>query len=287
MLKNSFMQQNIIDTIKNYFSADFVNRAAANLSESHSGVSNALSAIIPTGLAGILHKATSGPEGENTVFNTATAAEAALSSSPSVTTPASAGINLPGLFGGNESGVASAIAGFAGTKNDTVSSLLKMAIPAILGLLGRHAKENRLSANGLAGFLSSQKGNIMSAMPAGLSSLTGMLGLGNFSAAASSPVPPKVNVERHTQEVFASDGGGGGKWILPVIIGIVAIGLLWYFLKGCNKEEPVSSTTPAVITSTDTATTVTAAATPVATTPESIKVKLPNGKELDAYRGGI
>lgn len=284
------MPFNLIETVSNYFTPDFVNQASSNLGESNSGISKALSAIIPTGLAGIMKKATSGPEGETSIFNMASESALGLPSSPAFDslashgTPAAQGNLLTSLFSGNQTGIVSAIAGFAGIKNATVSSLLSMGLPVIMGLLGKHAKQNNLSANGLSGFLASQKDNIMSAMPAGLSSLAGMFGLGSASSSFSSPTPPKAHVVRRAEETI--DEGGGNKWLLPLIIALVAIGLLWYFLRGCNDtKEEVTSTMPAVVTSTDTMTTT--VTTPVVTAPESIKVKLPNGKELDANRGGI
>ena len=59
------------------------------------------------------------------------------------------------------------------------------------------------------------------------------------------------------------------------------------FYRSCNQTKPSTDTetdTSTAIQNTDTSAAVTAPAT---TTPESIKVKLPNGKELDANKGGI
>ena len=283
------MSNNLIETVSNYFTPGFVNQASSNLGETDSGISKALAAIIPTGLAGIMKKATSGPEGENSIFDMASESALGLPSSPafdslaSYSAPAAKDNLLSSLFSGNQTGIVSAIAGFAGIKNATVSSLLSMGVPVIMGLLGRHAKQNNLSASGLSGMLADQKNNIIRAMPAGVSSLGSMFGLGSASTAyASSPTPPRASVQR-TEETVS---GGGNKWLLPLVIGLAAIGLLWYFLRGCNDAKvEAATTTAAVVTSTDTvSTTVTTA---VVTAPESIKVKLPNGKELDANRGGI
>ncbi len=79
---------------------------------------------------------------------------------------------------------------------------------------------------------------------------------------------------------------GGSKWLLPLIIIIAVIALLWYFSRSCNttRENNTVATDTGATTKVDTAATP---PTPAATTTQSIKVKLPNGKELNANKGGI
>ena len=285
------MSFNLMETVKNYFTSEFTSQASSSLGESTSGISQAMSAIIPTGLAGILGKATSGTEGANDILSMAKNAIGSVSGGAANlmgNTNQEQGSNiLSSLFGGNQSGVVNAISKFAGLKNSSVSSLMSMGIPVIMGILGKHAEQNNLSASGLSGFLTSQKDNIMQAMPAGLSSIAGMLGLGSMGAAATSmasKVKSGVTDTTHTAQSIV-DKPGGNKWLLPVIIILAAIALLWYFSKSCNDTKPdtseVTNTAPVVVPGPDTP--VVAAST----APESIKVKLPNGKELDAYKGGI
>ncbi|WP_315820423.1 OmpA family protein [Paraflavitalea speifideaquila] len=73
---------------------------------------------------------------------------------------------------------------------------------------------------------------------------------------------------------------------MPLLLALIIIGALWYFMKGCNKNAGEGTVPP-----TDTTTTqVTPAQETPAAAPagmESIKVKLPDGVELDAYKGGI
>jgi outer membrane protein OmpA-like peptidoglycan-associated protein len=116
-----------------------------------------------------------------------------------------------------------------------------------------------------------------------------------------------------------NNSGGGMKWLWPLLI-LAGVGLgAWALLKGCNKDEAATASTEEVTTTTDatatttdattttmdsaTATTTTdaaattttttdaaattAAATPAAAAVESIKVKLTNGTELNANKGGV
>lgn len=282
------MSFNLIEMAKSYFTNEFANRAASTLGESTSGISTALSGIIPASLAGILNKATAGTEGANDIFSMAKNAISSVSGSADLTsaanTQAGSGL-LSGIFGNKQAGVVEAVSSFAGIKNSSSSSLMSMALPAIMGLLGRHAEQNNLSASGLSGFLSSQKDHILQALPSGLSSIAGLFGLGSLGSSVSSAasrVQHTFSDAAHTAEEKAS---GGAKWLLPLILILAAIALLWYFSKSCNKPaEEVTPTSDSLSQAQNADTSATAA---LPSQLVSIKVKLPDGKELDAYKGGI
>lgn len=296
------MSFNLLETVKNHFNSDFTNQASTSLGESSSGISKALSAIIPTGLAGILSKATSGHDGASSVLDMAKQAAGNLPSTPSLTAGQdnnSGGI-LSSLFGNNQSGIVSSISQYAGIKESSASSLLNAGVPSMMGILGKHVDQSNLSPSGLSDFLSSQKDSIMNAMPSGLSSLTRQLGLGSIGAAASSPTSGikssvgsagssasslasnvKSSVVDRTQSVV-DPPNGGAKWLLPLILILAAIALLWYFSRSCNKSSDTTTTTDTLTTKTDTA-----AAVAADTATGTIKVTLPNGKVLDANKGGI
>lgn len=278
-----------METVKNYFTSEFTSQASSSLNESSSGISKALTAIIPTGLAGVLNKATSSTEGANSIFEMAK--NAIRSASGNTHLSGSENIQkgnkmLTSLFGGNLSGIISAISKFADTKDSSTSSLLSMGLPAIMGIIGKHAEQNNLSASGLSGFLSSQKDRIMQAMPSDLPSLAGMLSLGSVDIpAASTAVHANQDVTNVAQEII--DQPRGNNWLLPLILIIAAIGLLWGLSRGCNQTRPSTAANLDTSVMVQNADTSVATPAPVATAPESIKVKLPNGKELDAYKGGI
>ncbi len=279
------MALNFLETIKNYFTGEFNIQAANSLDESSTGVSKGVSAIIPIGLAGILRKATSENEGANSVFSMATDVAGYFPQSPNLSDlhNEERGSDIPSrIFGNNQSLVDSAVSKFAGITNSSASSLMTLAMPVIMGLLGKHAEQNNLSASGLSGFLSSQKDNILQAMPPGMSSLAGILGLGSLGAVPSSLSSNIKSDVVDSTETIVDKPRANAKWLFPLIIIIAVIALLWYFSKSCNNTRQNNT----VVTDTS-AYTSTTAATPATTTVESIKVKLPNGKEIDANKGGI
>ncbi|MDQ2721334.1 MAG: OmpA family protein [Bacteroidota bacterium] len=277
------MAINFLETVKNYFTGEFHNQAANSLGESGSSVSKALSAIIPMGLAGILTKATSGNDGANSVFDMAKNAATNFSASPNLSDLHNdeKGSDIPsGIFGSHQSQIEAGISRFAGIQNSSASSLMTMALPVVMGLLGKHASQNNLNPSGLSGFLSSQKDHIMNAMPEGLSSLGALFGLRSPVAAASTM---GSNIKTDFDKTVADNPKGNSKWLLPLIIILAAIALLWYFSRSCNKKtESATTSDSTAIVSADTSKPMAPA-----TTVESIKVKLPNGKELDANKGGI
>ncbi|MBO9573715.1 MAG: DUF937 domain-containing protein, partial [Chitinophagaceae bacterium] len=56
------MAFHLLDTIRNYFGSELVDRAASYLGESSTGINRGLETVIPVSLAGILHKAENSPE---------------------------------------------------------------------------------------------------------------------------------------------------------------------------------------------------------------------------------
>jgi len=106
----------------------------------------------------------------------------------------------------------------------------------VAGLLGRHATNNNLNASGLTSFLSSQKSNILGMLPAGLSGITGLLGLSKIG----DTIKQSANdATRYTNEI-AGTAKKGTNWLVWLLVLLLAALALWYFLgKGCNNPETV------------------------------------------------
>ncbi|MBK6363265.1 MAG: OmpA family protein [Saprospiraceae bacterium] len=117
------------------------------------------------------------------------------------------------------------ISKFAGLKNDSTSTLFKMAAPLLMGVIGRQIKGKGLSA--LTDLLMGQKSNIANALPAGMGSLLNFSSLGDLTKNIQTP-----NVS----------GGGNNwmKWLLPLLL---AAAVLYYFsTKGCGNKVVESTT---------------------------------------------
>jgi hypothetical protein len=236
------MPFNLLEMVKNYFTSDFTNQASSTLAENTSGISKALTAIVPTGLAAVLNRATSSSEGANEVYETVKDSVENISGTNFVNSNENlekGSMLIGNFFGSAQSGIFDNISKYAGIKESSVSSLMSMALPPMFGILGKHAQQNNLSASGLAGFLSSQKDHIIEAMPAGLTSITGVLGLESVGSVNSSAAS---NIKSPIDEVHTISETPKVKWLVPLIVILIVLAMLWYFSKSCNQTKTSTAT---------------------------------------------
>jgi outer membrane protein OmpA-like peptidoglycan-associated protein len=295
------MAFNLVDTVKGLFTNDLVSKLAASLGETEGGIQKAISGAVPAVLTGLLNKAGS-QGGASGILDMAkqAAGSGILSNLGGLFGGGGGGgsmsgiLNMAGsLFGDKLGGITSLLSGFSGIKPASASSVVSMAAPAALAALGNHASQNNLSASGLTSFLHSQKEAILSSVPSGLN-LAGALGLGSLGeigsklshlvSGAGDSVKKAAGAATHYAEEAAGKASGGMKLLLPLLLGILVVALAIYLFRGCGgmkNQSAATADTTAVKEDTGTM------APPVVAGPVSIKVKLPNGAELDAYKGGI
>lgn len=250
------MSINLLDSVKGMFTNELIGKAASMLGESESGVSKAIGGVVPTILSGLLNKAGSGSDGASGILNMAkeAAGSGILNNIGGLLGGSGSGSNMGGilniassLFGDKLGGIGKLISGFSGIKESSAGSLLSMVAPAALGFLGKHAADNNLNASGLASFITSQKDNIMSGMPAGLN--LSSLGLGDiagkvkdFTGSTTTDVKQAAKGAVNYAENAAAKTGGM-KWLLPLLLVALAALALWYFLgKGCNSGSTIGGT---------------------------------------------
>ena len=298
----------LIDLIKGQIGQEMVSQAATQLGESESGVSKAIGGLLPAVLGGLADNAD-----KPGVLDAVTgAASSGLlgnllggSSNNSLVTTL-----LSSLFGDKIGGLLNLISGYSGVSSSSASSLLNMVTGATLGSVGKYAADNNLDASGITNLLGEQKGLVSSLLPAGLS--LGTLGLGSLFGGAKEDVSAAVSdasakvsaaVSDVKKEIptpsystpSSDDNGGGGsflKWLLPLLLlGLAA----WFIMKQCDKKEGDATTTTTDTTAVSKDSTeakmgdsanVDANATTSATK-EATTVTLPNGKTLNAFKGGV
>ncbi|WP_343670789.1 OmpA family protein [Chitinophaga sp.] len=211
------MSFNLLEVAKNYLSSEFVSKTASSLGESESGVEKALSGALPAIISGLISKVQGGSGGligliKNGVSNTS-------------------GANiLQQIFGEKTETITQTLAGFAGIKSSSASSILQSAAPAAVTAASTYARDNHLDTQGIISFLGDQKNFITNAIPAGLG-ITGLLSsLGPIGSKISDAVSGSAHFPR-------SKTIGGNKW-LPVILVLAVVLLAWYLFKGgCNKPD--------------------------------------------------
>ncbi|OQP66356.1 hypothetical protein A3860_12710 [Niastella vici] len=270
------MELNLIDSVKSLLSGDLISKASTSLNEDETRVQNAVSGIVPSVLSGILNKAGSGNAGSILSMAKDTANSGMLSGIGNFL-----GNNsllergsdlLKGIFGNRLNDVINMISNFAGIRSTSASSLMSMAAPAAMGTLGTHAMSTNMNERTFLSYLRSQKDSILNALPSGLN-LAGALGLsslGNIGNQVTGAVTGATTQARDMTQTMRRSSRS--KWLVPAILVLALLGIIWYFAGRNNSTR--KNAEPGVI----------------ATPPPfggSVKVKLPNGVEINSNKNGI
>jgi outer membrane protein OmpA-like peptidoglycan-associated protein len=313
-LHSNFKKQNkiimsILNSLKGMVTDQLVSGIASHLGESNEGVTKAMGGIMPTLLGGLLnskqedHGMLSGllsqAGGHSGSGNLVTDLLGGLTGGNSNAGISGIGSSLvSGLLGNKLGGAASLIGNLAGISSNSSSSLMGIAGSLVASFLGKKMLADGGGIGGIMSMLSGHKDEIMAAAPAGIAST---LGFSNLMSEASHKVTGAASSAASTVGNIVEEGtnGGGMKWLWPLLLLAALAAGIWYFMgKGCNKteepkmEEPAlipadttsSVTMPADTTKVATTATATVAA---ATAPVSTKIKLVDGVEINAYKGGV
>lgn len=292
------MSLNVIDLIKGQLGPALISQAASQLGESESGISKAISGLLPAVLGGVANNA-SNPG----VLDAITSASSSgilgnlLGGASNNSSWITSLLSL--IFGDKVNGLVNSIATFSGISNNSSSSLLNLVTGATLGSVGKYAADNNLDKSGISSLLSDQKGIVSTLLPAGLSLAS--LNLGSWfggsdteKVTTSTYDKPKVEVTRGTSSVNTdynstpnNDNGGGGsiwKWLLPLLLAIAAAYFLW---KQCDKKKETTTTTVTTGDTTTVTTDTTTLVTPTVATPKVDENIDLNGVALKGYKDGM
>jgi OmpA-OmpF porin, OOP family len=239
--KETEMAASLLDSLTTLITPDLASKAASMLGESDSGVRKGLGAALPVvlsglasraddaGFAGSLFDLVRSPANDDSVLNNISSLLGGGASSPMMGLGSSL---LSSLFGGNVGSVANALASFAGVKSSTGSSLLNLAAPLVLGVLGKRVRSDGLNASSLGSLLLGQKDAFAAALPGPLANLRGWLAgpAREREAYAAAPAP----VPERRSSIW--------RWLIPLLI---ALALLWLLSSlFSRKEQPAEVSTP-------------------------------------------
>lgn len=297
------MENNIINSVKSYFSAEVINKLGVNLGESPDTISRGIDLSIPTILMGLQSKSADGLDsilhsGRQVLgyFNTSDLF-ANYFGTPAGTDNSKYETQniLTSIFGERLNNIITSIATYLGIRNESVAGILGASLPAVLAGISHNG--SNWDKDSIRSMLNANQSDFAAALPTGL-------GLGTFGSifaeASEKPVNAPVSPEPttspssiqptipprqepqvvHTQETIENERRGAGWWW--ILIPIILIALWLFFGKGCeNKDEVVlnDSTATVPIDSTQM----------VVSTPdrEYVDVTLPDGNSLKAYPAGI
>ena len=141
------------------------------------------------------------------------------------------------LMGSRQSGVLDLLGKATGLSRGSNTSLMSMAAPMVMGLVGRYVKNKALDAVGLGSFLGGQKNSIMSALPSGMDKILGFANTGSTSSSSS-----KTTKTTETRTVREPENKGGGGWIKWLLMGLIGLGLISFLAsRGCAGGDAVNT----------------------------------------------
>jgi outer membrane protein OmpA-like peptidoglycan-associated protein len=221
------MAIDLVDMVKGYLTPDVIEKAATYVGESSGATQKALAGSVPA-LVGALANTASTNEGAQqlvsmldggkydggllnnvtSLFGGGMATQSAVSTGKDI---------LESLFGAKLGGVADLVARFAGIRTGSAASILALAAPLVMHVLGKQRAAAGPGAAPMASLLREQKSFLAGMVPAGLGSLlgwsdltSGVSELGSSAAGAASRV---------TREVArAAPSPTRAAWVLPLII---------------------------------------------------------------------
>ena len=282
------MANSMLESILGMVTPDMNQALASRLGESATGVQSGLSAATATTLSGLADKASdsgflsqiTGLLGGGTGQNILASLPSIASSGPTGTVSDVINRFLPMVFGPQQGQVASAITQFAGLGSGSGLGLLKMAAPLVLGYFAKMHSAGSLTTSSLANALRAEAPNLKSYLPANLHSATGTVSPGPARAAFGTA--PVVVAERSTP-----------RWLVPLAIaGALLLGLL--AIRSLMNPAPAVRTAATVTN--EAANTVVREATTTATNTapaawaalgDLMKVKLPDGSEINVPSRGV
>ncbi len=273
------MAVNLIEILQGQLGNSLVKQASSFLGETESKTESAISGILPA-LLGTMTKKAGNNSGANALFNaikdggfdgsSLNDVAGLFSGGQKTTNLLKSGGGILDMLAGNKlGGIVNAIASFSGVSKGSSKSLLSMAAPLLMSVIGKQVKTNNLGVTGLVDLLKGQSGFIGKMMPSGLASLSSSLGLADLGDGVKQTASRATNTVRETAtatrtaatQTTEKASGGIGK-ILPWL-GLLLLGLLGaYFLRGCDgavgdvANKVTETTENAVDATKDAATTV-------------------------------
>lgn len=244
------MADNIIQLASQYLTPDMIAKLAGVLGESNTSTASLVSAAAPMLLAGMA--GSNSPGGMDMLIKAMAPTGAAtpsvldgLGGTMAALASSGAGSNslvqtgsslLGGMFGDKTSLMTKALSAFSSAKPGSVSTVLGLLTPLLVGVMGKSlaGSGQAVTSAAVTALLGSNKAAINDALPselkkiiAGIPGLGAMLGLPAVAAAAPIAAVP----------VAAAAASAGFSRFVPWILGALAIGLLVWWLLGRNTVD--------------------------------------------------
>ncbi|MFN9245689.1 MAG: DUF937 domain-containing protein [Planctomycetota bacterium] len=232
---------NLVDLLKNQMAGEVTKQLGGMLGTSEADTGNLLKASLPAILAGLGSVASKKDGADKLAQAIGGIDPGMLGNLGKMLGGADAkkgGDLLSGLLGNNMlTSLLPLLAKFVKLDSSLITKALGLIAPLVLSSIGSAFKGQKIDGSGISRLFSEQKGNIASAIPAGLSlaSLPGLESLGDVGKMASQA----VNQAGRTAGKAAQEASGGlGKLLLPLLaLAAIIGGIIWFMNNGAKKVE--------------------------------------------------
>lgn len=237
------MYQTLLDRAKSFLTPDVIKRVSDLIGETPGRTESAMTAIMPTMFAGIADTGSSASgAGRMMQLITAGGYQESLSAFPG----GAAGSGLSGLmdagsslvssiFGDKLGAVTDSVARTSAVRQTSATSLMSLAAPLVLGLLGREVQSKNLNASSLLATLVGERQSITKLLPASLASLFG----GSSQATPERLTPPVVTSTGVLEE--EPRRRGIAPWLLPLLLLAAAVALFSWLREPADRASRLAS----------------------------------------------
>lgn len=157
---------------QSFFSPDVLQKISSEINQPIEKTKVGLKSVIPTLLMAIVNKGST-KEGAESLVNMASRHSTPMNVSGDSETLKEGNEFLSGIFGSNLATTISGLVASTGLNPGSISKMLGMATPLVMGAIGSKIKNEKLNASGLMNFLSQQKASLMALVPNGLGGISG------------------------------------------------------------------------------------------------------------------
>lgn len=239
---------NILDMLKDQVTGQLAKQASGFLGESEGAVASALGSAFPAILGSMIDKGSS-KEGAAGIMGMVDKLDLdMLGNIGSIFGGGASSVNgllnsgggiLDMLLGDKMGGIVDLITKVSGLKGGSTSSLLKMAAPLLMGMIGKQIKGKGVGA--LMDLLMGQKDHVAKAMPAGMGNILGLANIGGFGDAvkdtAANVGKTATAAATSTANAAAGTAKSGLGWLKGLLPLLIIAGLAyWFFNKGAADK---------------------------------------------------
>jgi OmpA-OmpF porin, OOP family len=277
------MTNSLIDSLKSLATPDLTQRMASHLDEPAEHVASGMTGGMGAMLMGLLGKA-SNPSAMQGIFNTVSnnANDGSVLANPASLVGAAPGSPMASLgsqflssiFGGHAPAVNDALSRTSGLRGASVTSLMQMAAPLLLGVLGKRVREGGLNPASLGRLIGDERASIWRAAPPGIASA---LGMQERVPEQEVPVGEPPRYEQRTRATPPQpERGRNNRWVWPTVAVLAALALI---LGTRQRRHPpvVPINAPSTTSGGEVA-----PVAPVVTPTPGGPIRLPNGTVINA-----